>query len=502
MAAKIENYWVLILKSNQYLQKLQIMPTSIPYDHPSLILGNVVDTKVLDLLHQIVKLQSNIDIAQDKLNSTISLKRNLTMTVSELMGLGIDISELTDKIKKIDASILTSAKNYLDAKLSGEDNILSIRDQIAEIEITQSLESPVDFGKSSIKLLPLSSETLKLDIQYFSFEDKDIESKDILSNIENYVKESTDNLGSKSSKLAKATSSQIFQQQQNQNLTGTLIITASCTHKNVAIIEPLFIDADKAIEYWNSKDLTIKLIPNKATMAALLKATNTLNQESISVITGASYGSSFIGMVHLLKNEIASINPSDEVIQSLQEKIRLGGWLENATGGFGTEESVLNEVKRFLNAHSINSHVSLITMGAIPSISSNRLMAGLKELNNSDVAKTKKSVDSLSDTSEKSVKSLEIGNEKSKDIKRVTQIENARDQSIVTGLGAMDSKANNVMDINSLMTAFENYITVIKAKEDVVGTPVNFYLKNLTAQNIAKLWVSKYFPENAPKDEV
>jgi DNA-binding ferritin-like protein (Dps family) len=66
----------------------------------------------------------------------------------------------------------------------------------------------------------------------------------------------------------------------------------------------------------------------------------------------------------------------------------------------------------------------------------------------------------------------------------------------------MDSKANNIMDINSLMTAFENYVTAIKAKEDVVGTPVNFYLKKLTAQNIAKLWVSKYFPENAPKDEV
>lgn len=476
------------------------MPTSIPYDHPSLILGNIVDTKVLDLLNQIAKLQMDIDTAQDKLNSNVTLKRSLTMTISELMGLGIDISEITNKIKEIDASITSSAKSYLDLKLKGEDAILSIRDQIAQLEIQQGIESPINFGKSAIKTLPLSSESLKLDVQYFSYENKDSSSADILSNIENYVKESNENLGSKAGKLAKATSSQIFQQQQNHNLSGTLIITASCTHKNVALIEPLYIDVDKAIESWNVRNLTPEIKPDEKTMQVLIKSADT--KESISIITGASYGSSFIGMVHVLKNETFSINPSEDMIKNLQEKIRLGGWLENATGGFGTNASVINEIKHFLNVHSINSHVSLITMGAISTIASNKLTTGIKELNNTDIDKMRKNISSITNSKEEGPETVEIGNKKSKDVKRITQLVNAREESLIIGLGTMDSRANNIMDINSLMTAFDNYLNVIKEKNDIIGTPINFYLKKITPQYIAKLWISKYFPENEAKDVV
>ena len=41
------------------------MPSSIPYNHPSLVLGNVADTGVLDLCSQIQQCNNQIEIAQD-----------------------------------------------------------------------------------------------------------------------------------------------------------------------------------------------------------------------------------------------------------------------------------------------------------------------------------------------------------------------------------------------------------------------------------------------------
>lgn len=46
------------------------MTSSIQYDHPSLVLGNIVDTRVLSLLKQIGGAQSSIDAAREK-NSTL-----------------------------------------------------------------------------------------------------------------------------------------------------------------------------------------------------------------------------------------------------------------------------------------------------------------------------------------------------------------------------------------------------------------------------------------------
>ncbi len=461
------------------------MATSIPYDHPSLVLGNIVDTRVLGFLHTIAGLQNKIDASHDKLNSHIALKRSLTMTISELMSLEVDTTAINEKINEIDTSITKAAQNYLDTRLKGEDDILNMREQMSQLEVEETMESPLDYSSAKVKNLPLSSESLKLDAQYFSYE----QNKDALSNIENYVRESTGDLGSKSTKLAKAASAQVYQQQKSHNLSGTLVITASCTHKNVAIIEPFNIDVDKAIDLWNSSK-TKKINTNIQSMMVLESQTTTKDQESISVISGAAYGSSFVGMVHVLSSETAAINPSEEVMKNLQEKIKLGGWIENMTGGFGVESSVLEDIKRVLNTHNINSHISLIVMGAVPSIASNNLMSGFKELakpNDSKQFDTSYSTQNRV-TKETSSKALTK-------YRRQSQRENKKDENLIHTLGSLDSKTNMVMDINSLMTAFNNYLNAIQEKEIIVGTPIHFYLKKITAQQVARLWIAKHYPK-------
>ena len=42
------------------------------------------------------------------------------------------------------------------------------------------------------------------------------------------------------------------------------------------------------------------------------------------------------------------------------------------------------------------------------------------------------------------------------------------------------------------MTAFEDYIT--KASEGESGIPINFYIKRLTKNDVAKAYIRKYYP--------
>src|SRR3569832_2643234 len=99
--------------------------------------------------------------------------------------------------------------------------------------------------------------------------------------------------------MTNTVSSQVKQQLQNHSVSGTLIITASCTHSFVKLFEPLVVDADKAVTAWNSIHTSAKLDTEKI-VARKTDPSNAATQDTdteITLLAGAGYGSSFIGMV-------------------------------------------------------------------------------------------------------------------------------------------------------------------------------------------------------------
>ncbi len=468
------------------------MSSSIPYDHPSLVLGNIVNKKVLKGLNVVSSLQKEVDAAQDKLNSNITLKRSFEMTKSELMSLGVikkETKEITEGIKEIDKNILEASQKYLQTRLKNEKEILNTRNEISKLEVGDEIESPLDYGVAKLKGLPLSAESLRLDAQYFSHENYD----SVATEIKNYVEESMDMTSENSRKLGDKVSKLVHQQQKNHRLSGTLVITANCTHKNIGIIEPFKIDIEKAIDVWNAHQ-TKKLKREFQSMAQIaISESNSNHEEGITIISGAAYGSSFVGMVHIVKNEKIAANPSDEELKRLQERIKLSGWVQYQSGGVGVDSSVVEDIKRMLNSYEVSSHISLIVMGATPSIKSNNLSSNLKEISGFDNAQRK----SHSGNGEHSTSS--DANE-ARNQNMNANIEHQRTASLLNTLGSMDNQTNKVMDINSLMLAFENYLDAILPKEGkVIGTPIHFYLKKITAPQIARLWLTKYFPDKEEK---
>ncbi len=464
------------------------MSSSIPYDHPSLVLGNIVNKKVLKGLNIVSSLQKEIDAAQDKLNSNITLKRSFEMTKSELISLGVikkETKEITEGIKEVDKNILEASQNYLKVRIKNEKEILNARTEISKLKVGDEIESPLDYGVVKLKGLPLSSESLKLDAQYFSHENND----SVAGEIKNYVEESMDMTSENSRKLGDKVSKLVHQQQKNHRLSGTLVITANCTHKNIGVIEPFKIDIEKAIDVWNAHQ-TKKLKREPRSMKQIAISENDSDQdEGITIISGAAYGSSFVGMVHIVKNERIATNPSNEELNRLQERIKLSGWVQYQSGGVGVDSSVVEDIKRMLSSYEVSSHISLIVMGATPSIKSNNLSSNLKEISGFDSAKRKPH-------SEINKHSIKSDADEAKNQNLNAHIEHKRTAGLLNTLGAMDNQTNKVMDINSLMLAFENYLNAILPKEGkVIGTPIHFYLKKITAPQIAGLWLNKYFPE-------
>lgn len=53
-----------------------------------------------------------------------------------------------------------------------------------------------------------------------------------------------------------------------------------------------------------------------------------------------------------------------------------------------------------------------------------------------------------------------------------------------------------MLDIDTLMTAFEDFVTIVQGGN--AGVPINFYLSKLTKKRIARVWIDENYPDGLP----
>ena len=147
------------------------MPTQIPFD-PSLVLGNIVDPKKIQALEAVDAAQKPVNIAQEKLNSLILSKRSLDMTVQEMIQMQVDakdMAKLTAQVDKTKSEMAKAAVEYAAITASSQVNIQKAKEAASSI-ISEEVESPIDWNKSAIKKMDLSSDSMVMDAQYFRYE--------------------------------------------------------------------------------------------------------------------------------------------------------------------------------------------------------------------------------------------------------------------------------------------------------------------------------------------
>ncbi|WP_332740998.1 hypothetical protein [Hydrogenophaga sp.] len=467
------------------------MASSIPFDHPSLVLGHVVNTDLLTLLEKIASLQAKTDAAFERMNSFIAMRRGLSMTINELLALGVDITALKAKIVELNQNVSEAARDYMTARIANDTGVQQLREQVATIENVAGLESPLDFTGVQVQRLPLAADSIKMDVQYFSYGSNDSSSMEAISGIEEMVREATQ-ISSATKDVPKEVAAQVSRQLKNHSLTGTLVITASATHRSTAMLEPIKLDPDKAVDVWNSLHGANGDGINTADLASVIEvseaAEGAANAKSLALLTGANYGSSFIGMVHMVNNEMSSTGPTAAQEAALQEQMRLGGWMKAATGGFGVDEGVLEQVRKLLSTQNVSTHANLIVLGSVPSIASSQLRMGVTSLLDDQQRAASKVPGTSHETRQTTSSMAEVAVRGGQQM----AMQSGLMQSVMHGLGTIDHGSNKVVDLNTLMNAFDNYITQLVDPKSV-GIPISFFFKKISRKHIARLWLDKYF---------
>ncbi len=466
--------------------------TTIPYD-PSLSLGNICPQGHLDVLEGLSKLQTPIDAKLDELNSAILLKRKLSMTSQELVNMNVSTAEVDKSLISVGKAVADAASDYAKISVENLPKIAAQRSKIATIG--SSVESPIDFNRSAIKKLPLAADSMTMDAQYFSFDETGQSSNSAMSSLKAFVSASTSFLGDKaSSQATHSAMSQVNAQREHHDIQGTLVITANCTHKEAVVFAPFIIDVDKGIRAWNEifPDDMIKT-NSPESIQKIAAQQQTKGAKFFNLLSGATYGSSFVGMVHILKESgTQSSQQMYSAASSLQAQMEVGSWFSDYEGGFGVSSSFANSAKRLLSSQKISSHISLVTMGIIPTLAANDVQLAVKQFSQFDPAAMMGKLAALQNSTAAGQASIAQSAESARTGGQMMSLEAAKIKNVMSAVSEHQDGANKMLDINSLMTAFTDFVT--RAGAGDIGVPIEYYLKPITASQLAQMWVAKYFP--------
>lgn len=468
------------------------MPSTIPYD-PSLTLGNVVHNDRLKLLQEIQDFQRPIDEAENELNSAILLRRSLDMTLQELDNLGISTDDLKSGVKNANDAIRTAASKYASEAAKGLKNVADKRQALSAISV--DYESPIDYVRSQLKDIPLAADSIRLNAQYFSFSKTSQRDNSKVAALKAFVAGETSFLGTTvSAEMSSSALGQVNAQRENHDVEGTLVITATCTHRMSSVWAPFVIDVDKAIRVWNKMKAGPPIkIDSRADLQRLAEGEGTEGEPSFNVLSGVTFGSSFVGMVHALKMTATQNEQSMySVADSLQAQMKVGNWYSSASGGLGVASSFANSAKALLSQATISSHVSMVAMGVIPSVKAKDVVMAVKQFSEFSPQESMAKLATLQNATVDGQKSLAASADAARTGATMVSFENSKIQAVLSAVAQGEEEKNRMLDINSLMEAFEDFVN--KAAEGKSGVPINYYLKPITGAQLAQMWIAKYLP--------
>lgn len=470
------------------------MPTSIPYA-PSLVLGSVVDNEALQTVKAISALLQPVDAAQETLNSFIAMRRSLKMTADELVNMNIQPTELLDQLDRVDEQVEKAAVDYATVRVEQELKLQPLRAGMRLVNAQE--ESPLNLKRCAIQSLPLAADSLKMDAQYFAFDENEAFARNTTSNIRRFIAGSG-RIGKTgvSAELAKSAVEQINRQRQTHDISGTLVLTATCTHRNARVLAPLVLDVDKAIRVWNQlfKNTEDHLSDDLDAMLAVARRAGSADEKSFQIISGATYGSSFVGMVHVLRSD-KSVSSQDmrAEAKSLQVKAETENWWKSASGGMGADRTSSRDDKSLDSRQSIRSHVTVITAGCITGVKGSTIKSAVKTFAQADEGGMMGSLAALANQAQDQRQNLQAAAAQARTGKAMTDLKETTVSAVLTKLDQIEGSEMLMLDVNSLMTAFDNFVARIR--EGTGGVPLNYYLHPVTGPQLAQMWMGKYYPD-------
>lgn len=479
------------------------MSTTIPYD-PSLVLGNLIHESDIKQLQAIQTAEEPSNAAQNRLNDSIQTKHKLDMTLQEMIEMNVsgdDLDEFKESIDEVGKSISKNAADYGKAVLKAQKDVASLNGDGGNIKITEMPESPIDWNKSALKQLGLSSDTMIVDAQYFRNEDERDGSGAHASTVAAAASTTISSIwGPKfTTSAAGSVKKTVLNQTSQHSIEGTLVITATATHKQTDLFAPFVMDPEKAVYAWNwmFPSDQIQTTRPETLVAAIenINANGTDDQKKfLSLLSGQTIGSSFVGMVHILRTERTdSTQRSNSHASKFASEFEWGGFFASGKGSFGVDSEFSDNIKNMLSTNDITSHCSLITMGIIPTLKSNELKTSISQLK-PDATEVMGQLSAIQGATDSDINSVSSEASKAKVGQQFMELNNSYIKEVVSNVTQSDKESNKIIDVNSLMTAFDDYVQ--KAEEGKSGVPINFFVRHIDKPMIAKAWLKKFSPQD------
>ena len=122
-----------------------------------------------------------------------------------------------------------------------------------------------------------------------------------------------------------------------------------------AVVYMRVVDPEKAIRAWNVYNPSAKIDTTEAGIAKSLKD----DTAKMFLLSGQTHGSSFVGMVHLLKSEKSSSHQSTSSSSfDMEASFEENCWLAKSQGKFGVDGSFANSIKELLSSSNVSRHFS------------------------------------------------------------------------------------------------------------------------------------------------
>ena len=171
-----------------------------------------------------------------------------------------------------------------------------------------------------------------------------------------------------------------------------------------------------------------------------------VSQPTLKLLTGVTMGSSFIGMVHILKKESSSSNQGIATIaRKASGEFKKGLFFSSKSGGFGVDQSSSASIKNLFSSSDITSHITLITTGVIPTIqASDGLKTVLKQMNSAETMDTMLKLQNANSGEGGSMDSMESAGEAAMNGQRVQALASKNTESAITAVTTMEGQQDKV----------------------------------------------------------
>ena len=138
-------------------------------------------------------------------------------------------------------------------------------------------------------------------------------------------------------------------------------------------------------------------------------------------------------------------------------------------------------------------------MGAIPSMVASEVKQAVKQFSKFDPESSMSAISTIQNATVADQGSVTQSAEAARTGGQMVSMKATEIKSTLSALSDIDDGSNKILDINSMMTALDDYLK--KAADGTAGVPVNYYLKDVTKGMLAEMWVAKYYPGKYMKIE-